>query len=75
MYEFDGGGIEALPFTADTLLTSSFKFSEDYVVVGGKETITYGVNSKNGQVNVVYLDKDLVFIAKICTGKYFGKRL
>ena len=55
LYEFDGVGIEALPFTADTLLSSSFKFSDDSVVVGGKETITYGVSSKTGKVSVALL--------------------
>ena len=55
LYEFDGEGIEALPFTADTLLSSSFKFSDDSVVVGGKETITYGVSSKTGKVSVALL--------------------
>ena len=50
LYRFDGDGFEALPFTADSLLTSSFKFSEDSSVVGGRESESYGVDVNSGEV-------------------------
>lgn len=50
IYKFDGESIEAIPVTADDLLKSSFKFSEDMVISGGRERRTYGVNSRTGNV-------------------------
>lgn len=52
LYEYNGDQVRPLPFTADSLLSSSFKFSEDLVIVGGKETTRYGVSSKNGRVSL-----------------------
>lgn len=34
LYKFDGETIEQIPVTADHLLSSSFKFSEDLVISG-----------------------------------------
>ena len=50
LYQFDGKSIEPVPFTADTLLSSSFRLNEDSTVVGGKETETYGVDIRSGKV-------------------------
>ncbi|GAB0088934.1 Eukaryotic translation initiation factor 2-alpha kinase [Sergentomyia squamirostris] len=50
LYQFDGQTIESIPITADDLLTASFKFSNDVVTSGGKETRSYGISMKNGQV-------------------------
>ncbi|XP_058824620.1 eukaryotic translation initiation factor 2-alpha kinase-like [Topomyia yanbarensis] len=50
LYKFDGDTIEAIPFSAEDLLKSSFKFSEDLVISGGKETRSYGISSRTGQV-------------------------
>ncbi|CRK97783.1 CLUMA_CG011162, isoform A [Clunio marinus] len=52
IYKFDGESIEAIPMTADDLLKSSFKFSEDMVISGGKEVRLYGINTRTG--NVIY---------------------
>lgn len=52
IYKFDGDSIEAIPVTAEDLLKSSFKFSDDMVISGGKEVRSYGINSRTG--NVVY---------------------
>uniref|UniRef100_A0A1B0CZ18 Uncharacterized protein n=2 Tax=Phlebotomus papatasi TaxID=29031 RepID=A0A1B0CZ18_PHLPP len=50
LYQFDGQTIEAIPITADQLLTASFKFSNDVVISGGKETRSYGISMRTGQV-------------------------
>lgn len=50
LYQFDGEHIEGIPITADNLLNSSFKFSDDLVISGGKETRSYGVSTKTGQI-------------------------
>ncbi|XP_064630164.1 eukaryotic translation initiation factor 2-alpha kinase 3-like [Lineus longissimus] len=50
LYQFDGDNVEPLPFTADTLLTSSSKLTEESVIVGGRESMTYGVDIKTGEV-------------------------
>ncbi|CAG9804236.1 unnamed protein product [Chironomus riparius] len=50
IYKFDGDSIEAVPVRAEDLLRSSFKFSDDMVISGGKEVRTYGVNCRNGQI-------------------------
>lgn len=50
IYKFDGEYIEGIPVTAEDLLKSSFKFSDDTVISGGKEVRSYGVNSRTGKV-------------------------
>lgn len=50
IYKFDGDSIEAIPVTADDLIKSSFKFSEDMLISGGHEKRTYGVNCRTGEV-------------------------
>jgi len=50
LYQVDSEGIEPAPLAADFLLSSSFKFSEDITVVGGKEVETYGIDVNTGQV-------------------------
>lgn len=52
IYKFDGDSLEAIPVTAEDLLKSSFKFTDDMVISGGKEVRRYGVNTRTG--NVVY---------------------
>lgn len=50
IYQFDGDSIEPIPITADNLLSSSFKFSDDLVISGGKETRSYGVSKNSGKL-------------------------
>lgn len=52
IYKFDGDSLEAVPMTAEDLLKSSFKFTDDMVISGGKETRIYGINTRTG--NLVY---------------------
>ncbi|XP_055297961.1 eukaryotic translation initiation factor 2-alpha kinase isoform X2 [Sitodiplosis mosellana] len=50
IYKFDGETVEPIPVTADNLLSSSYKYSDDLVISGGKETISYGVSAQSGQI-------------------------
>ncbi|XP_055545954.1 eukaryotic translation initiation factor 2-alpha kinase-like [Wyeomyia smithii] len=50
LYKFDGDTVEPIPFSAEDLLKSSFKFSDDLVISGGKETRSYGISSRTGQI-------------------------
>uniref|UniRef100_A0A182VRU4 non-specific serine/threonine protein kinase n=1 Tax=Anopheles minimus TaxID=112268 RepID=A0A182VRU4_9DIPT len=50
LYKFDGDSIEPIPFSAEDMLKSSFKFSDDLVISGGKETRSYGVSMQSGQL-------------------------
>ncbi|XP_031629135.1 eukaryotic translation initiation factor 2-alpha kinase-like isoform X2 [Contarinia nasturtii] len=50
IYKFDGETVEPIPITADNLLSSSYKYSDDLVISGGKETISYGVSAHSGQI-------------------------
>ncbi len=50
LYQFDGNAVEPVPLAADMLLSSSFRFSDDSMVVGGKEIINYGIDLNTGKV-------------------------
>lgn len=54
IYKFDGESIEPIPVTAEDLLKSSFKFSDDTVISGGTEVRTYGVNTRTGRMLYEY---------------------
>lgn len=49
LYKFDGSNIDAIPITAETLLKSSFRYSDDLVMAGGLEIRTYGVALNSGK--------------------------
>lgn len=63
LYQVDSSGIEAVPITADFLLSSSFKFSEDLTAVGGKEVETYGIDLTTGKVCRTDHQKNFTWIA------------
>ncbi|XP_072933242.1 eukaryotic translation initiation factor 2-alpha kinase-like isoform X2 [Epargyreus clarus] len=50
LYSLSGDSIEPLPFDAEQLLSSSFKYSDDLVIAGARETLWLGVDSKTGAV-------------------------
>lgn len=50
IYKFDGDSIEAIPVTAEDLLKSSFKYTDEMVISGGKELRSYGINSRTGRI-------------------------
>jgi len=50
LYRFDGESIHPVPLTADKLLSASNKISEDTMMVGGKDLVTYGIDPTTGKV-------------------------
>ena len=64
LYQIDSEGIEPVPLAADFLLSSSFKFSKDITVVGGKEVETYGIDVNTGQVCI--LDEESFWVSWYC---------
>ncbi|KAJ8923794.1 hypothetical protein NQ315_010376 [Exocentrus adspersus] len=50
IYKFDGSTIDPIPITAESLLKSSFRYSDDLVIAGGIEVRTYGVGFRNGKL-------------------------
>ncbi|XP_046624272.1 eukaryotic translation initiation factor 2-alpha kinase isoform X2 [Neodiprion virginianus] len=50
LYKFDGENVEAVPINSDNLLQTSYRYTDDLVFSGGKETQSYGVSSLTGQV-------------------------
>ena len=51
LFKWNDEEVEPVPFSAETLLSSSFKIYDDLVMVGGKESITYGINARTGKVS------------------------
>ncbi|XP_012256146.2 eukaryotic translation initiation factor 2-alpha kinase [Athalia rosae] len=50
LYKFDGENIEAIPLNSDNLLQSSFRYTDDLVFSGGKETKSYGISTSTGKI-------------------------
>ncbi|XP_071947965.1 eukaryotic translation initiation factor 2-alpha kinase 3-like [Antedon mediterranea] len=50
IFKWDGSSLESVPFNAESLLSASFKLSEDITVVGSKEKTTVGINAHSGKV-------------------------
>ncbi|XP_060576600.1 eukaryotic translation initiation factor 2-alpha kinase 3-like [Ruditapes philippinarum] len=50
LYRYDGDSIEAVPLSADTLLSSTFKLADNTMMIGGKDIVTYGLDPHTGQV-------------------------
>ncbi|XP_053406912.1 eukaryotic translation initiation factor 2-alpha kinase-like isoform X2 [Mercenaria mercenaria] len=50
LYRYDGESIEAVPLSADTLLSSTFKLADNTMMIGGKDLVTYGLDPHTGQV-------------------------
>ncbi|XP_014483949.1 PREDICTED: eukaryotic translation initiation factor 2-alpha kinase-like [Dinoponera quadriceps] len=50
LYKFDGENLEMLPITTDKLLHSSFRYSNDLIFSGGKESHSYGVHASTGRI-------------------------
>lgn len=50
LYQYDGDSIEAIPMTADALLSSSFKISDRTMMVGGKDITSFGIDPKTGKL-------------------------
>ncbi|XP_063781191.1 eukaryotic translation initiation factor 2-alpha kinase 3 isoform X2 [Pseudophryne corroboree] len=52
-WDRDRESMEAVPFTVESLLESSYKFGDDVVLVGGKSLTTYGLGATTGKVKYV----------------------
>ncbi|XP_042330548.1 eukaryotic translation initiation factor 2-alpha kinase 3 isoform X2 [Sceloporus undulatus] len=52
-WDRDRGSMEAVPFTVESLLESSYRFGDDVVLVGGKSLTTYGLSSYSGKVKYI----------------------
>lgn len=50
LYQLTGRSVEAIPITAENLLSLSYKFSDDLVISGGKDTRSYGVSARTGKI-------------------------
>ncbi|KPI94292.1 Eukaryotic translation initiation factor 2-alpha kinase 3 [Papilio xuthus] len=50
LYSLSGDTIEPLPFDADQLLSSSFKYSDNLVIAGARETLWLGIDAHTGTV-------------------------
>ncbi|XP_078578338.1 eukaryotic translation initiation factor 2-alpha kinase 3-like [Branchiostoma floridae x Branchiostoma japonicum] len=53
LFQWDGESLEAVPFTADTLVSSTYKMNDDTMLVGGKETKMFGVHAKTGKMQYI----------------------
>ena len=62
LFRFQDDSFEPLPFTADTLLSSSFKLPGDSTVVGSKESHTLGVNPSCGEVGIGVCKQMLIIV-------------
>ncbi|XP_026332066.1 eukaryotic translation initiation factor 2-alpha kinase-like [Hyposmocoma kahamanoa] len=50
LYSLSGDTVEPLPVDAEQLLSSSFKYSDDLVIAGARETLWLGVDANTGGV-------------------------
>lgn len=49
----DRESMEAVPFSVESLLESSYRIGEDTVLVGGKSLTTYGLGVYSGKVSQI----------------------
>uniref|UniRef100_A0A8C5M8Q9 Eukaryotic translation initiation factor 2-alpha kinase 3 n=1 Tax=Leptobrachium leishanense TaxID=445787 RepID=A0A8C5M8Q9_9ANUR len=52
-WDRDRESMEAVPFTVESLLESSYKFGDDVVLVGGKSLTTYGLSASSGKIKYI----------------------
>lgn len=52
-WDRDRESMEAVPFTVESLLESSYKFGDDVVLVGGKSLTTYGLSAYSGKLRYI----------------------
>jgi len=63
-WDRDRESMEAVPFTVESLLESSYKLGEDVVLVGGKSLTSYGLSSYSGKVRA---SKVVSCVSDLCT--------
>lgn len=52
MYQYDGESIEAIPMTAEALLSSTLRVTDRTMMIGGKDVSSYGLDAVSGQVRI-----------------------
>lgn len=50
LYKFDGESVEPFPITAESLLSTTVKLTDQSIITGGNEVRTYGINPTSGKV-------------------------
>ena len=50
LYKFDGETVQPMPINVESLLRRDLRVYESMVVAGGKESRTYGLDLKTGEV-------------------------
>ncbi|GFO07070.1 eukaryotic translation initiation factor 2-alpha kinase 3-like [Plakobranchus ocellatus] len=50
LYQYDGEKVEAIPMSAETLLSSTYRLSDDSMIVGSKELKNFGIDITTGQI-------------------------
>ncbi len=50
LYKFDGEVVEPVPLSAEELLRTSFKFADNTVMTGGKDSRVYGIELDSGNI-------------------------
>eukprot|EP00057_Strongylocentrotus_purpuratus_P033626 XP_792135.3 PREDICTED: eukaryotic translation initiation factor 2-alpha kinase 3 isoform X1 [Strongylocentrotus purpuratus] len=53
LFKWDGETLEAVPLTAETLLSTSYRLNEETMMVGGKEINTFGINARTGELHYI----------------------
>lgn len=53
LYQFDGEKVEAIPVSAESLLSSTYKLGDDSMIVGSKDLRNFGVNLLTGKVTII----------------------
>ena len=54
LYQYDGEKVEAIPMSAETLLSSTYRLSDDSMVVGSKDIKNFGIDITTGKVCVIF---------------------
>ncbi|KAH9496229.1 Eukaryotic translation initiation factor 2-alpha kinase 3 [Bulinus truncatus] len=50
LYQFDGEKVEAVPMSAESLLSSTYRLSDDSMIVGSKELSNFGIDIRSGEI-------------------------
>ncbi|KAK3095121.1 hypothetical protein FSP39_010550 [Pinctada imbricata] len=62
LYQYDGDSIEAIPMTADKLLSSTLRVTDRTMMIGGKDVSSYGLDPVTGQLKYVCTSSGCKFL-------------
>lgn len=65
LYQFDGDKVEAIPLSAETLLSTTYRLGDDSMIVGSKDLRNFGVNLHTGEVS--YFSYYTINLALFCS--------